>query len=103
MKAQTKKNWKYLCISVLLYLLLCGFLWGFLLVSTRSYNRLSHEQVVMAQLSMQPDNTVSLSLADTSLEWELPEWNEDLYLWVSTLPGIAGNCAISLWQLLFSS
>lgn len=102
MKARTKKKWKYLCTAVLLYFLLCGFLWGFLLVRTRSYNRLSHEQVVMAQLTIEPDNHAFLSLAETSIEWELPDWDEELYLWISTLPGIAGGCAISLWQLLFA-
>lgn len=103
MKARTKKKWKYLCTAVLLYFLLCGFLWSFLLVRTRSYNRLSHDQVVMAQLTLQPDNTASLSLAETSIEWELTEWDGDWCLWISTLPGIAGDCAVSLWQLLFAN
>lgn len=102
MKTRAKKSWKYLCVGILLYFLLCGFLWSFLLVSTRSYNRLSYEQVVMAQLTIQPDNTASLTLANSSIRWELPDWNGDLSLWLSTFPGFAGNCAVVLWQLLFS-
>lgn len=86
-----------------LYLMLCGFLWAFLLVNTRSHNRLFHEPVTMAQLTIQPNRTAELHFADRSMLWKLPTWDSGWYLWITTLPDISGNSAVFLWQILWQS
>lgn len=103
MQYKTKRRWRKITTGILLYLFFCVFLWNFLLVRTRSYNRLAHEPVAMAQLTIQPDNTAELALADASYSYALPSFTGDVCLWISLLPDFAGDTAVLLWQALWDN
>lgn len=97
----TNGKWRRAGITGILYLILCAFFWGFLTVETRSHNRLSHEPITMAQLTIQPDNTISFSLAEETWHWYSPDVPENLFLWLSVLPEISVDTAIEIWHFLW--
>ena len=58
----TTPLWKRIVTGVLLYGIFCLFLWSFLLVETRSHNKLTHEPIAVAHLAVDNDRNVRLAL-----------------------------------------
>ena len=102
MQTKTKRHIRRWSIAVLLYVLLWTFLWGFLAVRTASYNRLSHDPVVMAQLTVTED-TATLSLAEQTTTWTCSGDVDRWYFWIATLPTTAADWAIQTWRMLMKS
>ncbi len=99
MSQKRRRRLRKIAVGLLLYLILWGFFWCFLLVETRSYNRLTHEPVTMAQLTIQ-NNSVTLRLAEHASTWYYPDDMESVYFWIATLPSASIDWAITTWQLL---
>ena len=89
----TTPLWKRIVTGVLLYGIFCLFLWSFLLVETRSHNKLTHEPIAVAHLAVDNDRNVRLALSETVWQGKLSTPTEVL------LPP-AGDAAVTLWQLL---
>ncbi len=52
MQVRKSKRLRRIFLAAVLYIMLWGFIWSFLLVGTRSHNRLTHEPAAMAQLTI---------------------------------------------------
>ncbi len=95
------KRWVRRSIMILLcYAFLWSFVLAFLLVYVRSYNRLSHEPVTMAHMTIQPDSA-ALSLANEELVWEYPAISDQAYVILGTFPGAEMDMTFAIWQLLW--
>lgn len=101
MQIRTRRRLRHISTALVLYLILWIFLWCFLLVNARSYNRLSHEPVAMAQLTIQSDGA-ELALADYRTDWNFPTLSGDWCFWMGTLPGTATDLALCTWQYLWT-
>ena len=92
----TTPLWKRIVTGVLLY----GILWSFLLVETRSHNKLTHEPIAVAHLAVDNDRNVRLSLSETVWQGKLSTPTEAEFLGIEVLLPPAGDAAVTLWQLL---
>ncbi len=101
MQNQKQKIWKRLWITFILYILLCLLIWGFLIVDTRSHNRLFREQVSVANLKICEDNSAALSLATQTIYFSPPSLEEKWTFMFCTLPCFSGNAVVIFSQVLF--
>ncbi|WP_302160084.1 hypothetical protein [uncultured Ruminococcus sp.] len=96
----TTPLWKRIVTGVLLYGIFCLFLWSFLLVETRSHNKLTHEPIAVAHLAVDNDRNVRLALSETVWQGKLSTPTEAEFLGIEVLLPPAGDAAVTLWQRL---
>lgn len=101
MQSHRIRRFKRILTIVLLYLILCGFLWCFLLVEARSYNRMSHTPVAMAQVQF-AESQITCALADNTYHLEIPAADDAVCFWLEVLSDPAVSVSAMLWELLSS-
>ena len=96
----TTPLWKRIVKGILLYGIFCLFLWSFLLVETRSHNKLTHEPIAVAHLAVDDDRNIRLALSESVWQGKLPTPTEAEFLGIEVLLPPAGDAAVTMWQLL---
>ncbi|MCD8220546.1 MAG: hypothetical protein LUC50_09650 [Ruminococcus sp.] len=99
MQTQKSKRLRRIFLAAVLYIMLWGFIWSFLLVGTRSHNRLTHEPAAMAQLTID-SSCAELTLADAKASWSFPALSQSWCFCAATLSSISADAAVCTWQLL---